>query len=328
MLRRAGTLSIRHAEEATMAEAPRVSIGVPVFNGEAYLRQALDSLLAQTFSDFELIISDNASTDGTEGICREYAARDSRVRYSRNESNIGMSGNFRRVLELARAPYFKWATYDDVCAPELVERAVAILDSDPSIVLAFGRTQIIDQNGVVIGRHPHDGLRVNAPQPHVRFNELIRVYHWCVQQFGVMRTDVLRQTQLYGSFPQADRVFMAELGLTGRMHQIPEDLFYFRNHQQLSMTLSSRLPLMAWVLDPAKQGKVVFPTWRLYQEWWRVVARARISRSERVKCYLHLLRWPLRGLNAVRLARDIVWAATFMLRRLSARIRASLGATP
>src|SRR6185295_20414870 len=96
---------------------PRVSIGLPVFNGEQLLRQAVDSLLAQTFSDFELVISDNGSTDGTEAICREYAARDSRIRYLREPENRGGSWNFSRLPPLARGEYFRWSCHDDICEP-------------------------------------------------------------------------------------------------------------------------------------------------------------------------------------------------------------------
>ena len=307
---------------------PAVSVGVPVYNGERYLREALDSLLAQTFTNFEIVIADNASTDGTATICSEYAARDGRIRYVRNRTNIGLVGNFRRVFELSRAPYFKWATYDDRSAPELLERAVEVLDRDPSVVLAFGRTVIIDADGVVIGRHPHDGLRLDSVHPHVRFNELIRVYHWCVQQFGVIRSDSLRRTSLYGNYPQSDRAFLAELAMHGRFHEIPEDLFHFRDHRQVSMAMASRLPLMAWAMDPSKQGRLVFPTWRLYSEWWKVVARAPIAARERAWAFIHLVQWPFRGLNAARLARDLAWAGPFMARRLLARAGAAIRGAP
>ena len=99
------------------ADRPRVSIGLPVYNGENFLEFALDSILGQTFQDFELIISDNASTDATESICRRYAAKDSRIRYYRNPNNQGAAQNYNRVFALARGEYFKWAAHDDVCKP-------------------------------------------------------------------------------------------------------------------------------------------------------------------------------------------------------------------
>jgi glycosyltransferase involved in cell wall biosynthesis len=118
---------------------PKVSIGMPVYNGENFIVESLDALFAQTFTDFELIICDNASTDRTGEICREYAARDARIRYCRNETNIGASANYNLTFELARGDYFKWAAHDDICAPTYVERCVEALDRDPGVALAYRR---------------------------------------------------------------------------------------------------------------------------------------------------------------------------------------------
>jgi hypothetical protein len=126
---------------------PRVSIGLPVYNGERFLRDALDSLLSQSFEDFELLIADNASTDGTEEICRSYAAGDPRIRYIRNRVSYGAIANFNTVFRLTTGRYFKWAAYDDVCAPEFLARCVGVLDDDPSVVLACSRFAGIDEDG-------------------------------------------------------------------------------------------------------------------------------------------------------------------------------------
>ncbi len=115
----------------------RLSIGLPVYNGERFLSAAIDSLLRQTFEDFELIISDNASTDATGAICRGYADQDRRIRYLPTKENIGSAPNFNRVIELASAPYFSWAAHDDVRAPQYLERCVEVLDRDPSVILAY-----------------------------------------------------------------------------------------------------------------------------------------------------------------------------------------------
>jgi glycosyltransferase involved in cell wall biosynthesis len=128
---------------------PRVSIGLPVFNGERYLARALDSLVAQDFEDFELIISDNASTDGTSEICQEYAGRDRRINVHRNERNIGAVGNFNRTLQLSSGDYFKWAAHDDWCAPEFLSRCVEVLDEDPSMILCFTAMGVADAEGRV-----------------------------------------------------------------------------------------------------------------------------------------------------------------------------------
>src|SRR5262245_31410059 len=122
--------------QSTGDRRPRVSIGVPVYNGERYLRECIDSILGQTFRDFELILSDNASTDATRTICEAYATRDPRVRYYRNEQNLGACRNFNRCVELARGDYFLWAAHDDAIAPEYLARCVEALDRDPSVVLS------------------------------------------------------------------------------------------------------------------------------------------------------------------------------------------------
>src|SRR5947207_10432807 len=117
---------------------PKVSIGLPVFNGEKFLAGALNGLLQQEFEDFELIISDNASTDSTEAICRDFATKDRRIRYQRNKTNIGASGNYNRVFELARGDFFKWASHDDECHPSLVRRCLETFDDAPALaVLVF-----------------------------------------------------------------------------------------------------------------------------------------------------------------------------------------------
>src|SRR5246127_6023313 len=124
-----------------MYPTPLVSVGLFVYNGERFIEEALQSILKQTFTDFELIISDNASTDRTGEIVKAYAERDNRIRYYRNEKNIGAGWNARRVYELATGKYFKWATADDFLEPDLLRRCVEILESDPGCVAAYTRTR-------------------------------------------------------------------------------------------------------------------------------------------------------------------------------------------
>jgi len=131
------TVTSTHKTPSTQASnSPKVSIGMPVYNGEAFIREALDSLLAQTFTDFELIISDNASTDGTEAICREYAAKDARIRYVRQAENRGGIPNFQFVLDEAVGEYFMWAAADDVWLPNFIQHCRLLLDEDRSAEMA------------------------------------------------------------------------------------------------------------------------------------------------------------------------------------------------
>jgi glycosyltransferase involved in cell wall biosynthesis len=130
--------------------SPKVSIGMPVYNGERFIREALDSLLAQTFINFEIIISDNASTDETRQICLEYVAKDKRVRYYRNDVNLGPIANFNRVLNLSTGQYFMWAAHDDRWEPSFVALLVQTLDANPRVALASCRFVNIDEDGRLI----------------------------------------------------------------------------------------------------------------------------------------------------------------------------------
>src|SRR5207248_940805 len=130
---------------------PQISVGMPLYNADRFLQETLDSILAQTFVNFELVISDNASNDRTEEICRAYAARDSRIRYYRKEINRGAAWNHNRVFELSRAKYFKWACYDDLLAPTFLEKCVAVLDCDPGVVLCFSIFRDFDDYGTRVG---------------------------------------------------------------------------------------------------------------------------------------------------------------------------------
>ena len=179
-----------------LPSAPRVSIGLPVYNGADYLEAALDSIQAQTFGNFEVIICDNGSTDATESICRRYAEGDERVRYHRNERNLGAAKNYNCTLKLARAPYFRWACHDDRLAPRCLEACVEVLDTHPRVVCAYSLTQMIDAEGEPIEEPGWiRDLHLVDQSPSERFAHYLRAYRWGGdggQLFGLMRTDVLR----------------------------------------------------------------------------------------------------------------------------------------
>ena len=113
---------------------PKLSIGIPVYNGEKFIKKCLDSILSQTFSDFEIIISDNASTDLTSKICEEYKKQDKRILFFKQKYNMRMVGNFNFVLQQAKGEYFMWAAADDVWHPEFIERNLMFLEKNPSFV--------------------------------------------------------------------------------------------------------------------------------------------------------------------------------------------------
>jgi glycosyltransferase involved in cell wall biosynthesis len=265
---------------------PRVSIGLAVYNGEKYLEEAIDSILGQTYQDFELIISDNASTDRTEEICRKYAAQDNRIRYYRNATNIGGANNENSTVGLARGGYFRWAAHDDVCAPDLLEKYVGVLDREPSVVLCFSMVHDIDENGNIINTISlKQGLSAKA---HERFRELADPKHHCEIFYGLIRTGVLRQTRLQQNYTDSDRTLLAELSLYGRFYEIPEPLFFKRYHPQNSyVNMRTR---MAW-FDPSLKGRFVFPYWMQFFDYLRTISRVPLPWSEKVRCYAHMIRW-------------------------------------
>src|SRR2546425_2550054 len=132
------------------AQSPLVSIGLPVYNGENYVREAIESILDQGFADFELIISDNASTDRTGEICREWISRDSRVRYYKSEVNRGLAWNFNRVFELACGRYFLWVSHDDRVGEDYLSRCLEVLERYSGVVLCFSNSNYINETGAVI----------------------------------------------------------------------------------------------------------------------------------------------------------------------------------
>lgn len=300
---------------------PRVSVGIPVYNGENFLRQAIEALLAQTYTDFELLISDNGSTDGTEAICREYAARDRRVRYARSETNRGAAWNHNVLVERARGELFCWNAHDDLHAPTFLERCVAVLDADLGAVLAYPLTRIIDEHGHTL-RDFDMPLRTDSPYPHIRFHDAICVDHSCYQVYGVMRIDALRRTQMIGNFSGSDWPLLGELALRGRYIEVREYLFMRREHSQVSTKVfKANQDMIAW-FDPKKAGKITFPHWRLFYEYIRAVGRAPLSLHDRVRCYAVCATWlPRRSYSGKQRWRLLTGDLKVAARRMGYRAR-------
>ena len=301
---------------------PKVSVGMPVFNGEQFLAKALDSILAQTFQDFEIVISDNASTDRTEQICRSYAERDSRIRYYRSDINRGAAWNHNRVFEFARGEYFKWLSHDDFCAPKFLEECVAVLDGDPGVVLCFALTQIVDAEGRPVTTFDVPAMtRIDSPRPYQRFHGVICPNHWCFEVYGLGRSNVLRQTPLIASYAGSDRALLADLALQGRFRQIPDYLFFSRDHPTRSIKVHSAYTAGAW-FDPKLEGKISLPRWRRLLEHARTVSRSGLSWWERICCYAQLI--PYFHQWRRQLTMDIGFAAKTICRRVFLRAGGSV----
>lgn len=292
-----------------------VSIGLPVFNGDNYIRHTLDSILAQTYKDFELIISDNASTDKTQQICLDYAKRDQRIRYYRNKENIGAVANFNRVFLLSSGKYFKWVTHDDLLAPEYLEKCVHVLDSDSSIVLCHSKMGLVDENGVSVKScddNDKTPSNLGSWKPHKRFGHIIspRSY-WAIM--GVVRADCLAKTPLQGCYIGADTNLLAELSLMGRICEIQECLFFRRMHRQAySSIYSSKAAArdyssqLSWLGGRQKKRFLLFlPHWMRTIEYFRSVNRVPLKFSERLLCSIEIVKWLLRN-KGVPLVFDLI----------------------
>jgi glycosyltransferase involved in cell wall biosynthesis len=280
--------------------APRVSIGLPVFNGAEYLEASIDSLLAQTFGDFELIISDNASSDRTSDICHEYQRRDPRVHFCRCGENHGAIRNHQLVLELARGEYFKWASHDDVHAPTCLERCVQALDANPHAVMVFPRALDIDETGVVTRRHD-EHFHADSSHPHVRFRYFAGIAHSCLPVFGLFRAKFLREIPLLSTYIGWDRVLLAEASLVGPFLEIPDDLFFRRDHAD-RVTLAAPHDICSRLPDGSRPPRH-YPYWRMLAEYLHAIDRAHIGRGEKQLCRLELLWWSWRARR--HLARDL-----------------------
>ena len=284
-----------------MAVAPRVSIGLPVFNGERFIEAAIRSVLESTFHDWELIISDNASSDRTEAIARSFAEADPRIRYERNATNIGALPNFNRLIDRSRGEYFKWLAYDDLCGPELLARCVEVLDEDPTTVLCNGRFREIDGHGDWI-RDQLYTIDMTSSQPHRRLGELMRTDAGHPILYGLIRTEVLRRTHLLAPYHGSDRALLAELALFGRIREIPEILWSSREHPERSLYV--RTSVAGW-----EQPGHHLPTHiAIALNMIRIIGSAPLSRGDRIR-------------SGIVLAASVVRRSAQLLPALGAEIR-------
>lgn len=286
-----------------MNEGPLVTIGLPVYNSERYLAQSIDSLLAQTYRNFVLIISDNASTDSTAEVCRKYVAADDRVKYFRNDVNIGNPRNFNRVSELAETKYLKWSTSDDFWAPTFLEAALEVMESDASIALCYPQAYLVDADGR--NARPYDDtLHLIDDAPDARFVSLLERIKLAHQHLGLIRMSCLRSTHLLGTHVGSDINLLAELTLYGKFYEVPQRLFYRRFHEKSG----------SWKRGDAKHEAALyygtnermrFRTWRSHRAFFAAVHRAPLRPGARWRLYRHLARrmsWDVADLSRELLA--------------------------
>jgi len=235
---------------------PILTIGLPVFNGARFFAKTLESLLDQRYRAFSILVSDNCSTDETPAICRHYASIDRRIRYVRQDRNIGAVANYNFTFRASEGRYFKWAAADDVCHPDYLLACIDALESDPELVLCHSRVRLIDEFDEPLpyvasfGRYRDrsGGLRIGPNERPMatdgtavdRFKDVIRNTPPCFDVFGVFRRSALERTPLLLPWYGSDRVLLAELSLQGRFHRIDRELFFGREHAGQSIALSRR----------------------------------------------------------------------------------------
>jgi glycosyltransferase involved in cell wall biosynthesis len=269
--------------------SPRLTVACPVYNADEYLELALGSLLDQSFDDYEVFISDNGSTDGTEEICRAFAARDERVRYVRSEVNHGLSWNWNTLIAGARGEYFKCAAHDDLHARDHLLRTTSVLDERPDVVLCYPKTIDIDAEGRELGIHP-DNMDLQQPTAHERLGHLLRHMRFCNPIFGVMRTEVLRSTGWMRPYGRADRVLLAEMSLRGKYFEVPEPLFYRRLFSGRSLERYADSADLDRFMHRSSTPPTGFPWTRLFFAHAQAISRAPIPAAERVRCYREFVR--------------------------------------
>jgi glycosyltransferase involved in cell wall biosynthesis len=273
---------------------PAVSIGVPVFNGAAFIAQALDSLLAQSFQDFEIIISDNASTDETQSIAQDYAMRYPCIKYMRQEGNLGASHNFNTVFRHSRGRYFKWHAHDDLLDPRFLEKTVTKLDQQDDAALCYSQIKWIDIEGDPLELE-HFWANSFDPAPVRRFHNLL---HYKGQHFyeiyGLIRAEALEHIELFSPRADTERLILAQLALHGPFVQVEDALFLSRIHpgqaQWQCLDASSR---RAWLIGASEAAKA--PMWQTWREAQRSLRRAPLSWKDKVQSQSQMLRYFQQG---------------------------------
>src|SRR5262245_22010070 len=293
-----------------MRRRPRIVIGVPLYNGGRHLGEALESLLSQTYSDFELVMVDDCSTDRTEEMVSKHAAQDERIRFSRNQTRLGLVGNWRRVFEIARElhpdlEYFAWGSDHDVWAPRWLESLVRELDADPEAVLAYPRMATISETGDMLRRQPRPLDTTGVSDPWARAELTWRQGGFGYRVYGLHRADALDRCGVLRDVYMPDRLLLMELALQGHYREVPEVLWYRRRTGGASV---------------ARQRAAFFPhrrvPWRFRVRWiyshsaillWSLAVRGRarpgVTRRDGVTIgarYLRLAREHKRERDAAR----------------------------
>jgi glycosyltransferase involved in cell wall biosynthesis len=206
---------------------PLVSIGLPAYNGGPFIKQTIESLLSQEYENIELVISDNASTDETQSVCLPYTRIDKRVRYFRNEENLGATFNFKRVFELAKGPYFMWASCHDLWENNFVSSCLELISNHDKMILCCPNADWIDKNNNFLESIPA------FPDTRGFYRiERCQLVLWGLKYaypvYGLFRSDALKKTNLFSNTIGPDIILLFELSFLGEFGFIPSTLFHIR----------------------------------------------------------------------------------------------------
>ncbi len=295
----------------TLNATPRITIGMPVFNGAATIAVAIEALLAQTFGDFELIVSDNASTDATSDIVATLAAEDGRIRYLRHATNIGANNNYSHLAVVARGEFLKWASASDWCAPTFLERCLALLMRDADAVLAAPRTRLFAGERSSALDYPDD-IEILDATPSGRLIHLHSIIQLNNVFNGLIRLSALRRTRLIEPYQQADTVLMGHLALLGKFLLVDEPLFYRRMEPATSTALQDADAVRRHHYPEATAGMLLQGVKR-HIGWFRAAFAAPMPASERLRVLHYLARQMRRDRQA--LAADLAGVWAFAARR-------------
>jgi glycosyltransferase involved in cell wall biosynthesis len=209
---------------------PLVSIGVPVYNDAPWLRNALDHLLAQDYTNLEIILADDGSIDASREICREYAQRDARIRLFENKHNLGALQNHKLVFDVSAGEYFAWGSGHDYYHSSFVSNLLECLQANPSVVMCFSQSVFVNENGEIL-RTTKGGLDTRGLLPSERFEKFITHLVGGATAnifYGLYRQEALAQMNLSRKVLGHDITMLGELSLLGEMTQINKVLFYRR----------------------------------------------------------------------------------------------------
>jgi glycosyltransferase involved in cell wall biosynthesis len=284
---------------------PTVALGMPVYNGERFIGEAIRSILDQSFGDFELVICDNASTDATEQICRKFVAEDSRVRYFRNPANLGAHPNFNLAFSRARGKYFKWAAHDDTLHPDYLRECVAGIETQPGAVQCQSDLEFIDESSQTIGVVPWTLEGASSDDPVRRFGTMVLRSHNCYDIMGLFRRCVLAGVSLM-NFHGADRTLLVKMASTGPFAHVHRPLIRVRDFPGRYTRAQTRPSDRAKWHDTRITGRITFPHWRLYGTYWDVVREMDCGVFDKLRAAAILVAWWFVDWNFAKMAVDLI----------------------